>query len=91
MNRDYMQIFKRLGESIKDTLNHVDPGVYSDTIEEIDQMLKQLAVVDKLDRQEIWLKAWRAYTSSSNSADKERAATWADACLKAFDERFKDE
>jgi len=37
----------------------------------------------------VWLEAYIAYISSSNSICKEKAKEWADECLKDFKERFQ--
>lgn len=40
-------------------------------------------------RRECWIKAWAAAASCFNMDKTEKATKWADAALKAFDERFK--
>jgi len=42
-------------------------------------------------RRECWIKAWAAAASCWNMERSEKATKWADAALKAFDERFKIE
>jgi hypothetical protein len=53
-------------------------------------------VADELDRRaeqqaesrEIWLAAWLAVASSSNTNNGDVPAKWADRCLKDYRERF---
>jgi hypothetical protein len=39
-------------------------------------------------RPQVWLQAWCAVAAAVTCPKHEVAASWADACLKAFDERF---
>ena len=41
-------------------------------------------------RRDFWCRTVIAYTGASNSVDSDKAITWADNCLKAFDERFNN-
>ena len=43
---------------------------------------------DNISDQEVWLRAWVAYTSSSNSTKCLYASEWADSCLEDFKRRF---
>lgn len=40
-------------------------------------------------REEVWLRAWVALAGAFNVREHSVATRWADACLKAFDERFE--
>ncbi len=39
-------------------------------------------------KQEVWVRAWCAFTMSSNSVSRNGAIEWADSCLDAFKKRF---
>ena len=39
-------------------------------------------------RDEVWLKAWCAVASAWNSENSSVCDSWADKCLKAYDDRF---
>lgn len=41
-------------------------------------------------RKQLWCDVYVAYVESSNSTSSSGAANWADAALKAFDQRFRD-
>lgn len=38
--------------------------------------------------QEVWLRAWCATASATNTYDKDRTDQWADHCLRSFQSRF---
>lgn len=38
--------------------------------------------------QEVWLRAWCAYASASNSTSVRSAKEWADRCLEGFRDQF---
>lgn len=41
-------------------------------------------------RKQVWVSAWTAYTTASNSTSVDYAQKWADRALKDFDERFPE-
>jgi hypothetical protein len=43
---------------------------------------------DKPSRERVWLDAWIAVATASNSTTSKTATLWADVCLREFDERF---
>jgi len=45
-------------------------------------------IIKEMVDESVWLEAYIAYITSSNSTKKERAVEWADQCLKDFRERF---
>lgn len=40
-------------------------------------------------RRDSWVRAWCACATASNTTSSKVCTTFADACLKAYDERFK--
>jgi len=45
---------------------------------------------DKPSRERVWLDAWIAVATSSNSTRSSAATGWADVCLVEFDKRFPE-
>jgi hypothetical protein len=39
-------------------------------------------------QRQVWLAAWLTVAACENALDKDTAARWADACLKAYNDRF---
>lgn len=56
---------------------------------EEEKLIKAIKKEHSFVRRDLWINVACAYVSSSNSADKESAAKWADQILNDFDERFQ--
>jgi len=58
----------------------------------IDPMKHELIAIEKDEheaaRKQLWISAWAGVASAFNCKEPESATKWADAALKAFDERF---
>ena len=79
------------GETLCVGCYEVYKATYPPTPDPIDHAFVQLdhATPPRLTDEEVWLRAWEAAVCRPN--DNQTVCDWADACLAAFRERFRQE